>query len=172
MNIDHKNNLLSLALRFGVCAACSFLAYRWGGAVVAVFTIPLFGVLLAEPLFDVAGDAWRAVKGAGLSGLEGRHYVYKGRPIAVDQDGAGRRWVCLKDVESVLGIPLEAVSTLRGAAAVATLRTIRRQVFVEADALHALLDTCPSEEAGRLRWWVERTVAYPARRQRERGAKS
>jgi hypothetical protein len=75
MSLNHKNNWLSLAMRAAVCSAVSITAYHFGGAVVAICTIPLFGVLLASPLFDAAGDAWRAAKGAGLRGLEGRHYV-------------------------------------------------------------------------------------------------
>jgi ParB family chromosome partitioning protein len=45
-----------LALRLAVCIAASVAVYATLGGVVAVFTIPLWGVLLARPLIELASD--------------------------------------------------------------------------------------------------------------------
>lgn len=160
--------LVSIALRLVVCVALSWAVWRWFGLASMVPTLALFGVFLARPLLDLAGEVRDGVKQVQLAPVEGRHYAFRGRPVRVLDDADRRRWVRLADVRAIVGF-----TASDGALAISYPDGVRRlgrpaEAHVSEEALLAHLLKERTPDAARLRAWVEREIVFPARRERER----
>ena len=158
----------SIALRLAACLLVSWGVWRWGGAAAMAGTLPLFGILLARPLIDLASAIRHGMKHAQLAEVEGRHYAFRGRRIEVIEDVERRRWVRLADVRAIVGF-----TASDGALAISYPDGVRRlgrgrEAHVSDEALLAHLAKERSPDAARLRGWVEREIVFPARRERER----
>ena len=158
----------TIAVRLAACTLLSWLVWRSFGAVSMVTTLPLFGIALARPLLDLASALRHAMNRAHWRDVEGRHYAYRGRPVRVVEDDAHGRWVRLADVRAIVGF-----TASDGALAIAYPEDVTRlgrppEPHLRDVALLAHLEKERSPEALRLRHWVEREIAYPARRERER----
>ena len=158
----------SITLRLTVCTLMSWTVWRWLGPAPMVATLPLFGILLARPLVDLASALRHGMKRAQLAAVEGRHYAFRGRRVEVVEDADRRRWVRLADVRAIVGF-----TASDGALAITYPNGLRRlgraaEAHVSEDALLAHLLKERSPEAARLRVWVEREIVFPARRERER----
>ena len=158
----------SIALRLAVCVLLSWAVWRWFGAAPMVTTLPLFGILLARPLLELASALRDGMKRVQLAAVEGRHYAFRGRRVQVLEDADRRRWVRLADVRAIVGF-----TASDGALAITYRDGVRRlgrpaEAHVSEEALlaHLLKERAP--EAARLRVWVEREIVFPARRERER----
>ena len=157
-----------IVLRFGLCAALAWGVWRIGGLVPMVCTAPLFGLALARPLIDLASDLKYQIRARVWKPLEGRHFVYRGTPVQVLEDADHRRWVRAADVRTIVG------PTASNGALALTYPSGWRVMGEPAEphfsdeALIAHLAKHSSPEALRLRHWVEREIAFPARRRRER----
>lgn len=163
-----NRGVASIALRVAACTAATWGAWRMFGASGLVFVAPLVGVAFARPLIELGATAFRAMRHANWRHVEGRHYAYRGRSIGVIEDADGQRWIRLGDVRAIVGF-----TASDGAFAIAYpdgLRRIGRPVepYIGAEALLVHLGTERRPKAIRLRIWVEREVAFPARRKRER----
>lgn len=153
-----------LRLAFGLALAAA--AWWWSGPVLGMIALALLGALLAGPIVDLASELRHATRSAALRGLEGRHFEYHGRPIAVVEDADHRRWVRIDDVRRITGNPTsdraleltypEGIAWIGGQAHLAD----------DALALHLAKETSP--HALRFAHWAEREIAFPARRTRER----
>ncbi len=158
----------SLALRCGICALVSWTVWHWFGPTAMVPTLPLFGILLARPLIELAGALRDGMKRAHLAPVEGRHYAFRGRHVRVLEDADRRRWVRLADVRAIVGFTASdgalAISYRDG------LRSLGRpaEAHIGEEALLAHLRKERAPEAARLCVWVEREIVFPARRERER----
>ncbi len=158
----------TIALRLAACTLLSWAVWRWFGAASMVTTLPLFGIALAKPLLDLAGELRRAMHQAHWRDVEGEHYAFHGRPVRVIEDVDHVRWVRLADVRAIVGF-----TASDGALAVAYADGVRRlgragEPYVRDEALLAHLAKERSPDAVRLRAWVEREIVFPARRERER----
>ena len=166
--------LLTIALRLAVCSAVAWLAWRWRGASGLVFSAPLFGLALAKPIVDAISGWLRLTRRLAYGDLEGRHYVHRGTPIDVVEDAEHVRWLRTADVRRVIdALPDDAVlarlypSGVRADAAVrATLA--RPSARISAEALADYLRKSTQPRSLRFARWLERDVAYSARRLRER----
>ncbi len=157
-------------LRGAVCAAFAFGLWRVFGAFGLVFAAPLFGVLLARPLVELASDLGRATRGLALDSVEGRHYAFKGLHIEVVEDADGRRWLRAADVrKAVPGLPADA-SLLHLYPGGARRHGRRGGVGVEADVLLQSLARASEPQTLKFRHWLEREVVLPAQRRRARDA--
>jgi hypothetical protein len=158
----------TIALRLGACLLVSWTVWRWLGAATMAATLPLFGILLARPLIELASALRHGMKRAQLAPVEGRHYAFRGRRVDVVEDADRRRWVRLADVRAIVGF-----TASDGALAISYPDGVRRlgrpaQAHVSEEALLAHLLKERSPEAARLRVWIEREIVFPARRERER----
>ena len=95
----------SIALRLAVCVLVSWAVWRWFGLAAMMPTLPLFGILLARPLLELAGALRDGMKEVQLAAVEGRHYAFRGRRVQVLEDPDRRRWVRLADVRAIVGSP-------------------------------------------------------------------
>jgi hypothetical protein len=162
--------LLQIAVRVLLCGAVSWAVWRIGGLAAMVGTAPLYGVALAKPLLDLFGELRHVMRAAVWRPLEGRHFAYRGRSVQVLEDDDHRRWVRVADMRAVIGH-----TATDGALALSHPGGCRRagrpaELHLSDDALLAHLGKQHTAEALRFRHWVEREVAFPARRLRSRHA--
>ena len=160
--------LTTIAVRLVLCGLVSYAAWRFGGLTTAVGTIVLYAIALPKPLIDLASEMRHLVRRAHWRDREGRHYAYHGLPLTVHEDVDHRRWIALAGVRAIVGFT----------ASDATLQVTYPdgwQVLgrppapcLRDDALIAHLKTERSPAALKFRHWVEREIAFPARRERER----
>ena len=160
--------LASIALRVAACAAATWGAWRLFGTAWLVFVAPLFGVALARPLIELTASAFRALRHANWRDVEGRHYAYRGRPVSVVEDADGQRWIRLADVRAIVGF-----TASDGALAIAYPDGMCRagrppEPYIGAETLLVHLGKERGPESLRMKIWVERAVAFPARRDRTR----
>lgn len=164
-----SSTLAALALRLAIAAALAAGAW-WldGPSFLFVIALALSGPLLARPLLDLAGDLRRQMRAAVWAPQEGRHFVFRGVPVTVREDVEHRRWIRVADVRRIVGFtasdgalalsyPQHWQTDARGGAA-----------WLEVEAVVIHLRREPGPQALRLAQWIEREVAFPARRQRER----
>lgn len=159
---------LRIAVRLALCAAVSGVLWRFGGAALMVVSAPLYGMALARPLLDLASELRHATRAAVWRPVEGRHCVYRGTPVQVLEDDEHVRWVRAADVRRILG------HTASNGALRLTypngwqIMGAPAEPHFSDDALIAHLRTERSAQALRFRQWAERTIAFPAQRQREK----
>lgn len=163
-----RATLISIAWRIAFCCGVTYAAWRAGGPIPAVLSLPLVGVLLARPLIELAGDLFHGLKSAAYRGVEGRFYAFQGTPVQVIEDEMHRRWVRTSDVRRIVGPGASD-------AALARLYPDGWQTFgspprphLSDEALLLHLDKGSTAVAGKFRLWVEREIAYPARQLRQR----
>jgi hypothetical protein len=159
----------TIAVRLAGCTLVAWLVWRKFGLVGMMPTLPLFGIALARPLLDLASALGHQMHRAHWRDVNGRHYAYRGRPIrVVVEDDEHGRWVRLADVRAIVGF-----TASDGALAISYPDSVLRigrppEPHVRDEALLAHLDKERSPEALRLRHWVERTIVFPSRRERDR----
>ncbi len=163
-----SGTLVRIALRLLLCAGVAFAVWRLLGLVSMMLTLPLFGIALARPLLDLASDLRHSTRFAVWHAVEGRHFVYRGVPIQVLEDADRQRWVRAADVRAVIGR-----TATNGALALtypSGWQAMGRpaEPHISDTALLAHLKKERSPEALRFRHWVEREIAFPARRLRAR----
>lgn len=162
-----SSTLLTLALRLAIAAALA--AWAWwmdGPSFLFVFALALSGPLLARPLLDLAGDLRRQVRAAVWAGQEGQHFVFRGTPVTVREDVDHRRWLRVADLRRLVGF-----TASDGALALSYPHhwsVDGRGGWLDAEAAIVHLHRDAGAQALRLAQWIEREVAFPARRQRER----
>ena len=166
--------LLTIALRLAVCSAVAWLAWRWRGASGLVFSAPLFGLALAKPILESAGAWMRFTRRHAYRHVEGRHYAHRGTSIDVDEDAEHVRWLRIDDVRRVIdGLPADPVLARLypdGVRHEAPRRGAMGGPFarISAEALADYLRKSTEPESLRFARWLERDVAFAARRLRER----
>ncbi len=164
-----SSTLRTLAVRLAIAAAIAGLAWWHSGpSSLFVIALALSGPLLARPLVDLAGDLRRGLRHAVWGPLEGQHFVFRGMPVAVREDVDHRRWIRMADLRRIAGF-----TASDGALALTypqhwLIDTGDRSAWLEAEAAIVHLRREPGAQALRLAQWIDREVAFAARRQRER----
>lgn len=159
--------LRAVLLRGGAVAAGVALLWPVVGVWALLAAAAVGGVLLAQPLTELAGDIGRAMNHAALHDLEGRYYAHRGHRIDVVEDDEGRRWLRAADLRKVTpGLPADDRLQALFPAAVRRIGRLGH-AYVEAEAVKAEVLARAQEPATlKLVHWVEREVAGPARRKR------
>ena len=158
---------LTFALRIAVCMAVSWIAWRIGGVIAVMSSVALVGVLLARPLLDLMSGIRHKLREEAYRPVEGRYYEFKGTPVDVIEDEDHVRWLRASDVRKIVG-HTAGETTLRltypegcrdmGSPVVAYIRD---------ETLLIHLARQKNARALRFAQWVEKDVAFPARRLRE-----
>ena len=160
--------LLALAWRLTACAGLAWVAWRALGVWGLAPALLLLAVLLPHPLLALASELRQKMREQVWQPVEGRYHAYHGTPVQVLTDEQHRRWIRIADVRKITGFTasMAALSLtypngyqLMGRPAVPHLAD---------DALVAHLHTESSQVALKFRQWVEREIAFPAQRERER----
>lgn len=149
-----------------VCGAAVWVMFSWLGAIGLVLMAPLIGVAFTRLVIDASAETGHALRAAVLAPLSGKHYVYLGFNLRIVEDDDCARWMALADVRRIVG---------SGASDKALAQSYPGgyQIFdnrphLRDDALLLYLAREPSTPAIKLRNWVERNLAFPARTQRKR----
>ena len=161
-----KPLLLKIAFRLSLCLAVIYGAWSVFGMVGAVFCLPLFGAALISPVYDLVGEWVRLTRWLALRDVQGHYFAYKGMPLRVFEDDAQVRWLRVSDLQKILGSKRSEQSV--EAAFPTALRRIGfpPATYLHCDALDAYLGKATAPRTARFRHWVEREIAFPARRLR------
>jgi hypothetical protein len=160
--------LLSLAWRLAVLGAVAWWAWRTQDAFALVPLCLLVSLLIPNPLLNLIAELWHALRVAVWGPVEGRHFSYRGRSVRVIIDEDHRRWVNLRDVRKIIGFTASDGSLSIAYPDGFRLFGRRSAAHLCDEALLTHLRTEPGAEALKFRQWVERDIAFAARRQRER----
>jgi hypothetical protein len=133
-----------------------------------VASFVLLGVLLARPLVELASETRHALRAQAWKPVEGRYWAFHGKPVQVLEDEDHRRWILASDVRSIVGF-----TASNGALALSYPNGFRSMgspaaAYFSDEALLAHLAKEKSAKALRFRHWVEKEIAFPARRLRQR----
>lgn len=158
----------TFAVRIALCAALSWLAWRVGGLYGVCVSLVAWGFALTRPLIDLAIELHGVARVSTWSPLEGRHAVFRGLPVQVLEDIDHVRWIRAADVRRIVGITASdgALSLTYPHGWRAMGRPASAHFSAEALLVHLGKERLPV--AVKFRRWVEREIAFPARRQRER----
>ncbi len=158
------------ALRLMVCGAMTFAAWRWLDLTVAVLTAPLWGMLLARPILDIAIDVHRRLREAALPGDGGSHHAVGGVSLEVIEEGPFA-WIAATGLKRSLGHrETDDVFAARFPGGWIR-REPRARLYIRADAVIRHLDDAPDRmHPGRLRLRraVEQDILFPLAERRRR----
>jgi hypothetical protein len=156
--------LVQIALWLAVYA---LIGWKFGpfGLVIAAPGLAAFTV---RPIWHIVAGLREGIRERVWLPVHGEHFSYKSTTIHVLEDDSHFRWVCLADVRKVI-----AFNASDGALTAAHGALFQRmgkpaQPYLRDDALLAHLGKSTQEPTQRFRTWVERTVAMPGGRVRER----
>jgi hypothetical protein len=158
------------SVQIALCTVFFGLVGYWLGKYMIVFTAPAYGAAIARPLINLVANFRHGVRSAVWLPVHGTHYVFKDTTIHVLEDDDDWRWLPLADVERVLGRKLNARLL-----AITYPERLEKggkpaRMHMRDDALIEHLSRLSDPVALRFRTWVERSVALPARRMRQRAA--
>jgi len=156
------------AVQVALCTGCYALLGYWTDKWMVLFVSPLYGALIARPLINLMGSFRHVLRTSVWLPQHGQHYVFKGTTVHVLEDEDGWRWVRLSDVQSALDTKLN--TRVLAITYPERLEVMGRpaQMHMRDDALIAHLSKQNDAIALRLRTWVERSIAHPAARARQR----
>ena len=158
----------SIAWRVAAGVAASWLGWRLQGTAGLLYGAPVFGFLLARALLDAASALRHALRAAAWRPVQGRHFAYHGVYVRVIEDERHHRWVRAADVRRIVGhTASDGALALTYPDGWRLLGTPAEPHFSD-EALLAHLAKEPLPRALKFRHWVEREIAFPARRVRER----
>lgn len=156
------------AVQLLLCTVCYMALGYWTDRWMVLFLSPLYGALVALPLMNLLASLRQGLRARVWLPVHGQHYVFKGTTVHVLEDPLGWRWVRVADVESVLGTSLN--TRVLAITYPERLESSGRPArwYMRDDALITYLGKQTDATALRLRTWVERNIAFPAERARER----
>ena len=156
-------------LAFGVVLAGVLAAglFRLFGPIGFVMTAPLWGALLALPILDGFGAAAYWMRWLSWIDVEGRYYEHRARWVDVVEDSGGQRFIRLEHVRQFLPeLPADATFVQLYADRTLTHGRIVH-AYLRDDALLEYLAKASSDDAIKLRQWVDREVLRPGKKRRE-----
>ena len=152
-----------------VLILCVFalVGYKFGVFGI-VITAPGFAAALARPVINLVGNIRHGMRENVWLPVHGHHFVFKDVTIHVLEDESHFRWVPLAEARRVGGVSasealLEATYRKRFQRMGKT-----NQAYLRDDALVEYLSKSSDAVALRFRTWVDRTVAMPGQRIRDK----
>ena len=156
------------SVQIALCLAVFALVGWKFGAFGLVLASPLLAAAIAVPVMNLVANIRHAARERVWLPVHGEHFVFRDVTIHVLEDDDHWRWVPLADARKAAG-----VAASEGALQATYGERIQRmgkpmQVYLRDDALIEYLSKSTDATALRFRTWVERTVALPAQKIRER----
>lgn len=152
----------SFLFRLLICSAVTGLGWWCSGWVALLVSLMLWARVFAPDLLTLASSLLRGLRWVAHRPVEGRLFMFKGQRIRVLEDEtAPQRWLAVDDLSRALGQPVavRGLVHLRDDAP----HQARDGVYVLDEVALQWLRQRRDERAGRLAWWLEREVWYPAR---------
>jgi hypothetical protein len=140
------------------------------GRVMLLFVVWGYGAAISRPLINLVANFRHTVRAGVWLPVHGTHYVFKGTTIHVLEGDDDWRWLPLADVQLALGRTFNArvLAITYPDCLEKGGRPLR--MYIRDDALITHLGKLNDPRALRFRTWLERNVALPARRARQRAA--
>jgi hypothetical protein len=160
--------LWTLAWRLAVLGGVAWWAWRTQDVFALVPLCVLSTLLIPNPALNLIAELWHALRVVVWGPLEGRYFSYRGRSVRVVTDAQQRCWVKLRDVRKIIGFTAGDSSLLIAYPDGFRWLGTRSTAHLCDESLLAHLRTQPGAEALKFQHWVERDIAFAARRQRER----
>jgi hypothetical protein len=169
----------TIVLRLVACTLGSYLLFRLvmgdsGGswAVVAGYMVlcaPLFAVALAKPILELISEIRHGVRVLVWRKLEGQYFAFHGHSVRVMEDMHHIRWVLVEDIQRITGddTGTHALRHSYGHQFAWSGQPPQAWLSDEALLVHLTKQGRRNATALRLHHWVEREIAFPARRIRE-----
>jgi hypothetical protein len=150
------------AFRLLLGCAAAYLFWRVLGPVGLAVSAPVFGVLLAKPIFEFSAELRGFTKALAYADLQGRYFEYRGARFKIVEDEWHHRWIRVKDVRKLVPrLPRDAVLRKQFPDALRDEPTVNGSV-IRADALLGYLGQSTEGDSVKFRNWLEREVARPA----------
>lgn len=165
-----KNWLSFPSVQIALCTVCFGLVGYWLGKYMLVFTAPAYGAAIARPVINLIANFRHTVRARVWLPVHGTHYVFKDTTIHVLEDEDNWRWLPLADVEQVLGRKLNARLLAVTYPDRLLLAGKPARMHMRDEALIEHLSKLSDPNALRFRTWLDRNIALPARRIRQRAA--
>lgn len=159
--------LIGLACCFAFTATVSSVSLPFfAGSYVAILSYPLY-VLVCLPLIrrTLSALIYR-LRHAAFDAVPGCFYDYHGIPIRVIEDFEHARWVPAAILRKTAGVTVS--DQLLAQCYPTGWQHFDKRGHLRDDALMAYLATASSTEAVKFKNWVQRNIAYPAQKTRER----
>jgi hypothetical protein len=170
-----KNWLSFPSVQIALCTLVFGLIAYWltdsiFGRVMLLFVVWGYGAAVSRPLINLVANFRHTVRAGVWLPVHGTHYVFKDTTIHVLEDEDNWRWLPLADVELVLGRKLNARLLAVTYPERLELGGKPARMHMRDDAVIEHLSRLSDPVALRFRTWLERSVALPARRVRQRAA--
>ncbi len=170
-----KNWLSFPSVQIALCTAVfGWIAYGMTdtvyGRIIFLFLVWGYGAAVSRPIINLLANFRHTVRAGVWLPVHGTHYVFKDTTIRVLEDDDTWRWVPLVDVERVLGRKLNARLLAVTYPERLEMGGKPNRMHMRDDALIEHLSRLSDPVALRFRTWLERSVALPARRMRQRAA--
>ncbi len=136
------------------------------GVFAVVWSSPLFAALLARPVMRLASSFRQRIRAHVWLPVHGHHFVFRSTTILVIEDDDHSRWVCLTNVQTVVG----ATANERALSATYPGRIKRMgrpaQTYMRDDALVAHLGKDKALGTLKFRNWVDQSIRVPGQKVR------
>jgi hypothetical protein len=149
-----------------VCAIYIVVMFKFIGPIGLVLSAPLIGIAFTRLVIDAAAEMGWRVRSSVLAPLSGKHYVYLGFQLRMVEDDDFGRWLAMDDVRRMVGNG--ATDKALAQSYPSGWHVFDGKGHLRDDALMLYLAREPSSRAVKLRNWVERSIAFPARTERKR----
>ena len=154
-----------------VCGIWFPLMFHFMGAIGLLLAAPVAGLAFTRLVIDAAEELGWRMRSAALAGLSGKNYQYMEYRLEILEDEDGCRWIPVDDVRKIVG-QLASDNNLEHLYPTGFERIGKQgKNYLRDDALTAHLAHAHSARSIKFKNWVERNVAYPARKTRERRGK-
>lgn len=152
----------------GLAASFNYLVWLWLGPVSFALCSPLYAYILARPILEFFSGSYRFTRELAFRTISGRYFEHRGVMIDIVEDVGGFRWLRTEDVRKfVVNLPDDRNLIRRHPEGVTT-EGIPPKARIKAETLAVFLKTSTDPSAIKFKQWLERDVAFPARRNRER----
>jgi hypothetical protein len=155
--MDLSQIALMFVLRMLLCAGVSWLLWRFVGWQTAVFSVVLWGLLLAKPLLELIAAWFNWAKREPYAKWQGNYYEFANVQIRILARNDGL-WFCAADVLHVIGEkPVRGMENIYGAADYQRFADERIAAFSE-QGVERVLRASRHRDAARMWLWLEREV--------------
>ncbi len=156
------------SVQIALCVFAYALVGYYLGRMVVVWTAPVFAYAVSRPVMALMLNFRRRVREHVWLPVHGQHYVFRDITIHVEEDDDHWRWVCLADVQKVVGNTASERALAAAYPGRVQAMGTPAQAFMRDDALVVHLGKENQQAALKFRTWAERNIALPARRVRKK----
>jgi hypothetical protein len=151
-----------------VCIVYYWLFKDLLGPILWIVLAALAAQLFKRIVVDLLAETGWQMRRAALEPLNGKHYQFQNFQLQVVEDDDHCRWIPTAKVRQIVGQLASDEALLRLFPSGHRRLGDQQEGYLRDDALVAHLAGAHSSQAIKFKNWIERNVAFPARKIRER----